>query len=116
MESRTIFFNGPGGPRLVTSPVPSLESVLVLPTDLASDGKGHHRRSFFAWLGVLRARLARHGISDSQVRGYYASRFGRERMSFCTVLEWSVAAAELRAMCESESIFDNWLNDFRGAV
>lgn len=103
MKTRTIFFNGPKGHRWVTVPVPLVE---------AGNHKGcpyddcaQNRRCFFGALNAIRSRLVQYGLSTTDIRKYYAKRFSVERMAQCTPQQWTVAAAEVQAMRESQEIF-----------
>lgn len=112
METRTIFFNGPKGHRWVTHLLPT-KAELPTPTAPPPDEKEQHRRCFFGSLNALRSRLARYELSTTDIRKYYAKRFGVERMSQCTPPQWAVAAAEVQAMRESQEIFLDRIARFR---
>ena len=110
METRTIFFNGPEGPRSVTCPVPvELVQERVVPEDeCAAD-----RCQFFGVLHGMRSKLARHGVSVDDVRRGYARIFGVDRMRHLSQELWAIAAAEVRAMSESDVIFRSRIGAFR---
>ena len=114
MEARTIFFNGPRGHRWVTHLVPT-EADIPASTAPPPDTKAQHRRRFFGSLNAMRSRLARYELSTTDIRKYYAKRFGVERMSQCTPQQWAVAAAEIQAMRESQEIFLDHISRFRRA-
>ena len=114
METRTIFFNGPKGHRWVTHLVPT-EPDIPTPSAPPPDTKAQHRRCFFSALNAMRSRLARYELSTTDIRKYYAKRFGVERMSQCTPQQWAVAAAEIQAMRESQEIFLDHISRFRRA-
>ena len=84
----------PAGRRVVDfSPVPlSDEQVDICAAD---------RRLFFAVLKRMRSTLQDCGLSDEDVRGYFAYRFGRSRMRECNQKEWALAGAELQCACQS---------------
>ena len=112
MESRTIFFNGPNGSRKVTCPVP----VLCPPVEVDSpvDVCAPHRRLFFASLSAMKMKLSAHGVTVADVRRGYARIFGVDRMRHLPEELWAIAAAEVRAMSESDVIFRSRIGAFKG--
>ena len=85
----------------------------------------------------MRTKLEQHGVSDEDVRTYYAKRFGVEdrdlvncpnlhsdedsqtdqgsgrKMSACSQREWAIAAAEVQAMFQSPEIFAERITEFK---
>ena len=112
METRTIFFSGPKGHRWVTAPIPTFGKH-AKPVPPAPDEKAQHRRTFFGALNALRSRLARYGVSTTDIRSYYAKWFAVERMAQCRPEQWAIAAAELQAMAQSKEIFFSRIARFR---
>ena len=85
----------PAGRRVVDfSPVLSSD-------EQATDICAADRRLFFAVLKRMRSTFRGCGLSDEDVRGYFAYRFGRSRMRECDQKEWALAGAELQCACQS---------------
>ena len=88
----------PAGRRVVDfSPVP-------LSDEQAIDICAADRRLFFAVLKRMRSALLECGLTDEDVRGYFACRFGRSRMRECDQKEWALSAAELQCACQSADL------------
>ena len=88
----------PAGRRVVdVSPVVSSD-------EKATDICAADRRLFFAVLRGIRSTLRKCGLTDEDVRGYFACRFGRSRMRECNQKEWALAAAELQGACQSSDL------------
>ena len=87
----------PAGRRVVDfSPVPSSDEQVDI---CAAD-----RRLFFAVLKRMRPTLRDCALTDEDVRGYFAYRFGRSRMRECDQKEWALAGAELQCACQSSEL------------
>ena len=74
------------------------------------------RRLFFAVLKRMRSTFQECGLTDKDVRGYFAYRFGRSRMRECDQKEWALAAAELQAVSQSRDlavVFINKVSDWK---
>ena len=88
----------PAGSRVVDfSPVP-------LSDEQATDICAADRRLFFAVLKRMRSTLHGCGLTDEDVRGYFACRFGRSRMRECDQKEWALSAAELQCVSQSSDL------------
>ena len=98
--------------------------------DAQPDDRAADRRRFFGFLSAMRPRLDRYGVSDEDVRVYYAKRFGVKghdthsdedsqsdqrsgrKMSGCSQRQWAIAAAEMQAMFQSPEIFADRIVQF----
>ena len=107
MEMRTIFFNGPKGPRWATTIAPTDENLIPSLSPTKPDDRAPDRRRFFGFLNTIRARLEQHGVSIEDVRRCYARRFVVKGMSACSQREWAIAAAEVQAMVQSPEVFSD---------
>ena len=88
----------PAGSRVVDfSPVPSSD-------EQAIDICAADRRLFFAVLKRMRSTFQGCGLTDEDVRGYFACRFGRSRMRECDQKEWALAGAELQCASQSSDL------------
>ena len=88
----------PAGRRVVDfSPVP-------LSDEQVTDICAADRRLFFAVLKRMLLTLRDCALTDKDVRGYFAYRFGRSRMRECDQKEWALSAAELQCASQSSEL------------
>ena len=84
-----LVLGGPAGCRMVdVSPVVSSDETALAArcNRQAIDVCGTDRRLFFASLKRIRSTFLGRGLTDKDVRGYFASWFGRSRMRECDQL------------------------------